>query len=293
MKIEMRGHHFDTIEVIETESQAVLNTLTEHDFQNTLKNDRSTGNGAYARKETTSRVMVASRSKISFFLQNGRTSPWNYGWSFVYCIHTMNMTIWAVFWLWQSDECFRAGSPDPRLELLDRVWRPSSMNFGLGFSKCRTESWSTRDRKSERSRTFRQGSTVHRTTFSSAKSGGISNISRRLKGLSTETNICRLGLNSPPPFLSAPRHRFKPAWTTYSPEDHEISSFNSIDHEPDWRFIANRARDTAVDAYSRWAIGESRAEAYSGFKCNGREPSAAGRARFTDHFNWGRDCSWS
>jgi hypothetical protein len=27
------GLHFDAIEVIETESQAVLNTITEHDFQ--------------------------------------------------------------------------------------------------------------------------------------------------------------------------------------------------------------------------------------------------------------------
>jgi hypothetical protein len=31
-----------------------------------LKNDRSAGNGAYARKRTTSRVKVASRLKVSF-----------------------------------------------------------------------------------------------------------------------------------------------------------------------------------------------------------------------------------
>jgi hypothetical protein len=48
------------------ESQAVLNTLTEHDFQDAFKNGRSAGNGAYARKGTSSRVMVASRPKISF-----------------------------------------------------------------------------------------------------------------------------------------------------------------------------------------------------------------------------------
>jgi hypothetical protein len=46
MKIKLRGHHFDTIEVMEAESQAVLNTLTEHDFQDAFKNGRSTGNGA-------------------------------------------------------------------------------------------------------------------------------------------------------------------------------------------------------------------------------------------------------
>jgi hypothetical protein len=41
----MKGRHFDTIEVIETKSQAVLNTLTEHDFKDEFKNGRSTGNG--------------------------------------------------------------------------------------------------------------------------------------------------------------------------------------------------------------------------------------------------------
>jgi hypothetical protein len=33
LKIKLKGRHFDTIEAIEAESQAVLNTLTEHDFQ--------------------------------------------------------------------------------------------------------------------------------------------------------------------------------------------------------------------------------------------------------------------
>jgi hypothetical protein len=52
--------------VIKAESQAVLNTLTEHDFQDALlKNGRSAGNGAYAQKGTISRVMVASRPKVS------------------------------------------------------------------------------------------------------------------------------------------------------------------------------------------------------------------------------------
>jgi hypothetical protein len=38
LKIKLEGHHFDTIEVIEAESQAVLNTFTKHDFQDTLTN---------------------------------------------------------------------------------------------------------------------------------------------------------------------------------------------------------------------------------------------------------------
>jgi hypothetical protein len=33
LKIKLKGHHFYTIEVNETESQPVLNTLTEQDFQ--------------------------------------------------------------------------------------------------------------------------------------------------------------------------------------------------------------------------------------------------------------------
>jgi hypothetical protein len=61
LKIKMKGRHFSTTELIEAESQAVLNTLTEYDFQDGIKNGRSAGNGAYARKGTTSRVMVASR----------------------------------------------------------------------------------------------------------------------------------------------------------------------------------------------------------------------------------------
>jgi hypothetical protein len=56
LKIKLKGRHFDTTEVMEAESQAVLNSLTEHDFQDAFKNGRSAGNGAYARKGTTSRV---------------------------------------------------------------------------------------------------------------------------------------------------------------------------------------------------------------------------------------------
>jgi hypothetical protein len=50
LKINLKGRHFDTIEAIETDSQAVLNTLTEHDFQEAFKNGRSSGNGAFVRK---------------------------------------------------------------------------------------------------------------------------------------------------------------------------------------------------------------------------------------------------
>jgi hypothetical protein len=65
LKIKLKGRHFDSIEVIKTRSQAVLNTLTEREFQDAYKNGRSPGNCAYARKRTTSRVMVAIRPEVS------------------------------------------------------------------------------------------------------------------------------------------------------------------------------------------------------------------------------------
>jgi hypothetical protein len=37
LKVKLKGSHFYTIEVMEAESQAVLNTLTEHDFQDAFK----------------------------------------------------------------------------------------------------------------------------------------------------------------------------------------------------------------------------------------------------------------
>jgi hypothetical protein len=37
LKIKLKGGRFDTIEVIEAESRAVLNTLTEHDLQDAFR----------------------------------------------------------------------------------------------------------------------------------------------------------------------------------------------------------------------------------------------------------------
>jgi hypothetical protein len=61
--------------------QAVLNTLTEHDFQDAFKK-LSEALGAYTCKWTTSSVMVTSGPKVSFW-PDGSTSPGNYGWLFV------------------------------------------------------------------------------------------------------------------------------------------------------------------------------------------------------------------
>jgi hypothetical protein len=66
LKIKLKGLHFDTIEVIDAELQAVLNTVAEHDFQDAFKNGRSAGNCAYMWKGSTLRMMVASKPKVSF-----------------------------------------------------------------------------------------------------------------------------------------------------------------------------------------------------------------------------------
>jgi hypothetical protein len=63
LKIKQKGRLFYTIEVMKAESQAVLNIFPEHVFQGAFKNGRSTGNGAYAWKATTPRLMVACRPK--------------------------------------------------------------------------------------------------------------------------------------------------------------------------------------------------------------------------------------
>jgi hypothetical protein len=46
--MKLKWRHFATIEVIDADFLAVLNTFTEHDFHDAFKNYRSAGNGAYA-----------------------------------------------------------------------------------------------------------------------------------------------------------------------------------------------------------------------------------------------------
>jgi hypothetical protein len=66
LKIQLKGHHLDTIEAIVAESQTVLNSVTEYDFQDAFIKWQERWEGAYARKVTTSRAMVAIRPKVSF-----------------------------------------------------------------------------------------------------------------------------------------------------------------------------------------------------------------------------------
>jgi hypothetical protein len=57
----LKDSHFNRIEVTEAESWPVLRG---HDFQDAFANSTSDGNGAYARKGTFLRVMVAIRRKV-------------------------------------------------------------------------------------------------------------------------------------------------------------------------------------------------------------------------------------
>jgi hypothetical protein len=75
LKVNVKDRHFDTVEVIEAESQTVLNTHTELDFQDTFKNGRSAGNGEYWRKGTTSRVMVWPLGPRLHFVQMPERVP--------------------------------------------------------------------------------------------------------------------------------------------------------------------------------------------------------------------------
>jgi hypothetical protein len=65
LRIQPKGRHFDTIKLIEENSQAALNTLTEQGFQDAFKIGRSAGNCTYSRKGTASIVIVANRLKVS------------------------------------------------------------------------------------------------------------------------------------------------------------------------------------------------------------------------------------
>jgi hypothetical protein len=67
LKVNLTCHHFVTIDMSEAESQAELNILRAHDFQDALKNGRSAGNEAYLWNATSSSVMVASRPKVNFW----------------------------------------------------------------------------------------------------------------------------------------------------------------------------------------------------------------------------------
>jgi hypothetical protein len=66
LKIKLKGSHFDIIEVIEAESQAVLNTLPERDFHYAFKKWQKCWEWCKCAEGATLRVMVSNKVKVSF-----------------------------------------------------------------------------------------------------------------------------------------------------------------------------------------------------------------------------------
>jgi hypothetical protein len=66
LKIKLKGRHFDTTEVIEAESQAVLNTLTENDFEDAFKKLQKHWEWCICAEEDYFEGDVATRPKASF-----------------------------------------------------------------------------------------------------------------------------------------------------------------------------------------------------------------------------------
>jgi len=67
MKLKLKGRRFDTITEIQAETQKLLNTLTEKDFQERSKNGGDGGTGVYIREGTTSRVKAADKPYGKFY----------------------------------------------------------------------------------------------------------------------------------------------------------------------------------------------------------------------------------
>jgi hypothetical protein len=88
LKLKLKGSHFDTFEMIEAETQAVLKALTEHDFQDAFKKwhnrwERCTrAVGDYLECEVGPKLV---------FDQNGCNSPGNYGWLLLYIGQSLHL----------------------------------------------------------------------------------------------------------------------------------------------------------------------------------------------------------
>ena len=85
MKLKLKGLRFDTIEEIQAETQKVLDTLIEKDFQEAFQIWRSGGTGVYMREGTTLRVMAADRPYGNFY-EFYSVSPENFGSTLVYIL---------------------------------------------------------------------------------------------------------------------------------------------------------------------------------------------------------------
>jgi hypothetical protein len=65
--LKLKGRRFDTNEEIQAESQRVLDTLREKDFQETFKNGGDGGTGVYMGEGTTWRVIATNRTYGEFY----------------------------------------------------------------------------------------------------------------------------------------------------------------------------------------------------------------------------------
>ena len=74
----LKGRRFDTIEEIQTESQRVLDTLIEKDFQKSFQNGGDCRTGVYKREGTNSKVKAADRAYSEFY-DFYSISPENFG----------------------------------------------------------------------------------------------------------------------------------------------------------------------------------------------------------------------
>jgi hypothetical protein len=82
LKLKLKARWFDTIEEIHAESQSVLDTLTEKDFQEAFQNGGDGGTGVYMREGTTSRVMEADGPYGEFY-DYYSVSPGYFGYTLV------------------------------------------------------------------------------------------------------------------------------------------------------------------------------------------------------------------
>jgi hypothetical protein len=78
LKIKLKGRHFYTIAVIVTESQALLNTLTEHDFQDEFKNWQKCWEPCIPAEGNCFQGDGGRYAQVNFS-PVGSTSPGNYG----------------------------------------------------------------------------------------------------------------------------------------------------------------------------------------------------------------------
>jgi hypothetical protein len=70
LKMKLKGHHVDTMDVIEAESQAALNTLTEYDFEDTFKKWQKRWRRLYTRSvQKVSNLGPKKQSSVSGWLQ--------------------------------------------------------------------------------------------------------------------------------------------------------------------------------------------------------------------------------